>query len=117
MTSKVRPEVTIMLDKERHLKLDLNAMVAFQEETGKNLFSQKSIELLANDMNPKDLRAMLWACLLHEDEKLTLKQVGSLLEVGNLQQVMEKLTEAWTAAIPTGEVTDKAPLAENPPTG
>lgn len=113
---KIRPAMPIMLDKERHLLLDLNAMVAFQEETGKNLFDASVTKALKTSFGPKELRVLLWACLLHEDENLTLKQVGSWLHIGNMDGIADKLMLAWSAAMPEGG-KDDAPLARESRTG
>lgn len=102
---KAKPAVPITFDKERHLLLDLNAMVSFQEATGKNLFSDE----LLKDLSPIDLRALLWACLIHEDDSLTLKQVGAWIHTGNMKEIAGKLTTAWSEAIPEGE--SAGPLA------
>lgn len=114
---KIKPAVTIDLDKERHLLLDLNAMITFQETTGKNLFSAQTGESLSKEMSPADLRALLWACLLHEDEKLTLKQVGSWIHTGNMMEIANKLAETWNKAMPenTGEGAGEAadPLTQS----
>jgi len=110
MVDKANPAVAIMLDKERYLLLDLNAMVAFEEETGKNLFDSNVSQELSAGLNPKDLRALLWACLLHEDESLTPKQVGSWLRYDNLAEVAEKLVTAWGAAMPDAPKGDAPPL-------
>jgi len=116
MSSKVNPKVPIQLDKKRHLLFNLNAMVAFQEATGKNLFSRQVAESLAQEMNPADLRAMLWACLLHEDSELTLEQVGSWINPNNMTEIATTLIEAWETASPESEgETDDAPLPANSP--
>lgn len=112
--NKANPGVKISLDKERTLKLDLNAMVAFEEVTGKSLMKGT---FKSKDMTPRDLRVMLWACLLHEDEELTEKQVGSWVTVGNLMEVTGKLNEAFEVAMPEGESKKSAPLAKKPPHG
>ena len=112
--NKAKPGVKITLDKERTLKLDLNAMVAFEEATGKSIMGGK---FTGKDMTPRDLRAMLWACLLHEDEELTLKQVGSWITVGNLMEVTGKLNEAFDVAMPKSGGEAAAPLAKKSPPG
>lgn len=107
--NKVNPGVKIALNgKERTLKLDLNAMVAFEEATGKSLMSGT---FKSSKMSPKELRAMLWACLIHEDEALTPQQVGSWITVGNLMEVTGKLNEAFEVAMPEGEGKKTSPLA------
>jgi len=112
MADKTRPAVNIMLDKERRLLFDLNAMAAFEDATGKSVFSLKAASLGA-----KDLRALLWSMLLHEDDTLTLKQVGSWITPGNMAGIAEQLTLAFAAAMPESEGKETGPLAGKPPAG
>lgn len=113
--NKAKPVVKITLDKERTLKLDLNAMVAFEEAAGKK-FVDASFD--KGKMSPKDLRAILWACLIHEDDALTVKQVGSWVTASNLIEVTLKLNKAFEVALPKSEGEETAPLvAETPPGG
>ena len=112
MPDKVKPEVSITLDKERHLLMNLNAMVAFEEATGKNIM--QGID--ANSMTAKDFRALLWACLLHEDESLKIEDVGKMIHTGNMNELTEKMLQAWELASPE-ETGDKRPLAKSPPGG
>ena len=110
MPNKAKPLIPIELDKKRNLMLDLNAMVNFEEATGKNVLQGDSL----NNLSAKDLRALLWACLLHEDKDLTLEQVGGMIHSGNMEAVANKLTAAWEVAMPE-ESGD--PLAGKPPLG
>jgi hypothetical protein len=80
----------ITLDKERHLKLDLNAMVKFEEVTGKSLFNQNAL----SELSSIDMRALLWAGLAHEDPTLTLTDVGALITLENMDIVAKAITEA-----------------------
>jgi len=107
---KVKPLVPITLDKKRNLLLNLNAMVSFEDVTGRNLLQGIAI----GDMSTKDLRALLWACLIHEDKELTLEQVGEMIHAGNMTDIFTKLTEAWEAATPE---ESEAPLAGKSPPG
>jgi len=109
MPNKVKSKIPIMLDKERHLLMNLNAMVSFEEATGKSLF--QGID--PKGMTAKDFRALLWACLLHEDESLELKDVGKMIHAGNMGELSEKIAQAWEIASPEGK-GDKDPLAGNP---
>lgn len=82
--------VSITLDKERHLKYDGNAMARWSKETG-----HKISDLVAlPEMTYDELRALLWACLAWEDRKLTIEQVGEMMDVDNLNTIYEKLAEA-----------------------
>lgn len=104
--SKVNPGVKIVLDKERTLLLDLNAMVRYEEVTGKSLF--KGIDL--NNMGAKELRALIWACLVHEDSNLTLKDVGAWINADNMTAFAQKLDAAVSNAVPEKK-GDSDPLA------
>jgi len=104
MTGKVKPEVTIQLGgRERHLRFDLNAMAAFEKATGKNLFEAKVAKELAKNLSPVLLRALLWACLCHEDESLTLEQVGGMITRDNMAEINNSLWDAYTRAVPEKE--------------
>jgi hypothetical protein len=112
--NKARPEVKITLDKERTLRFDLNAMVAFEDATGKSLMDGTFDSAM---MSIRDLRAMLWACLLHEDDALTEKNVGSLIIPDNMLDVAAKLNEAFEVAMPESEGKEAPPLAKTPQSG
>lgn len=82
---------------ERTLKFDLNAMAELEDEYGS---VDAAFEML--DKNSiKAVRFILWAGLMHEDPSLTLKQVGSLIDVQYLQELMGSLGEAFQADLPT----------------
>ncbi len=109
--NKAKPEVKITLDRERTIRFDLNAMASFEEATGKNILNGT---FSGSGMSARDIRAMLWACLLHEDSTLTLEQVGALITVENMTDVAARLTEAFEVSMPERK-GESAPLAE--PTG
>jgi len=96
--------VTINLDKERHLTLNLNAMVAFEKATGKSLFQPDSLK----EMTASDIRALLWACMLQEEPALTLEQVGAMITFDNMAEVNQAIAKAW-------EVNSPDPLAQKTP--
>ena len=91
--------VTVNLDKERHLRFDLNAFAALEESFG-------SIDAAMTAMEKgsiKAIRAMLWAALIHEDETLTEKQVGSMLQFSDLLKLTDIITNAISDATPDKE--------------
>lgn len=100
---RVKP-VPIMLDKERTLKYDLNAFAEIEERFGT---VQKAFDEL-QQQKLKAVRAVLWAGLIHEDPKLTERQVGSLLSLGDLATILPAVTEAITAALPQVSPEDEA---------
>jgi len=119
MPDKMNPVVTIILDKERHLKLTLGAMLAFEEVTGKDLRDKEAIESLLTKTTLKEVRALLWACLRHEDQTLTLERVGDIVEHIDLNKVMRAIYDAWIGALPEPEKgkADTDPLAASPQDG
>ncbi|AMU86679.1 hypothetical protein [Dehalococcoides mccartyi] len=89
--------IPITLDKVRNLRLDLNAMVLFEEATGKSVFK------IGADMSARDIRALLWACLRHEDKNLTVEAVGQMVTPENIPDLSAQLIEAFNTAMPEPE--------------
>jgi len=102
--------VTINLDKERHLRLSLKGMIAFEKLTGKNLL--KGFQL--NELTLGDTAAMMWACLIHEDKELTYDDVCCMIDLKNIEVAVAALTKCLTQSLP--EAND-SPLAEKPQAG
>ena len=76
----------INLDRERSLKFDYNALALAEKETGKNLLTDLAS---LKTLRVTDLRALLWAGLLHEDSALTVEAAGSLLKPSNTGLVVK----------------------------
>ncbi|MCK5643554.1 MAG: hypothetical protein KAJ19_22325 [Gammaproteobacteria bacterium] len=93
----------IVLDKPRRLLLDLNAMVDFEKATNKNIWS------LGENFSATDLRALLWACLRHEDEELLPGDVGKMIHTGNMEMVGKALNDIYKKAMPEGGKGKKRP--------
>lgn len=110
MLQKIKA-VPIMLDKERHLLYDVNALIDLGDELGINLLTPEGWEQLAGkkivDENTGEVtfepvapsfrrvRAILWAGLRHEDETLTVRQVGAMLDPTDLGSAIAAYQEAW----------------------
>ncbi len=115
--ANLAPAVEIELDRTRHLKFDLNAACQIEEHTGKNYF-----KLLGDGLTASDLRVVLWAGLVHEDDTLTIDQIGSMIHPGKIITLMESISEAVTASLPeqkneTVEAPTERPLAAVESTG
>jgi hypothetical protein len=67
--------VSIVLDKERKLRLDINALAELEQASGHTLG-----ELLSARVGISTLRAFLWAALRGESPDLSLKGAGILLQ-------------------------------------
>lgn len=100
----VKPKsIKLTLDKERTLLFDLNAFAELEEKYGSVDAAMEEIQ----KGSMKAIRTMLWAGLVHEDETLTERQVGSMLSMAMLENMTEQLLAALGEArpeLPTGEV-------------
>lgn len=109
--NKLKPLVPITLDKLRHLKFDLNAMIAYEEAMG------ESLSQLSSTLSAKQLRALLWAGLIHEDKDLSLAQVGAWVTTDNIAEVTNALNNAIQLSrddVKEGEVENRDPLSYPP---
>ena len=106
--------VTIMLDKERSLRLTLKGMLEYQRLTGKNL-------LLGFKIDPNSMEqcsALAYACLLHEDKELTYDDVTILIDIDNFADVLVAVTKCLSMSVDMlKEKKKNIPLAEKPPSG
>lgn len=89
--------VTIELDKERELVIDLNALCELEErfET-----IEKAMEVISTSPKMQDIRFFLWLALSHGDEELTEKDVGKLITMQNIWGIVDKLGLAMSESMP-----------------
>lgn len=95
--------IPIMLDKERELRFDLNALAELEDKYGDIEKILKDAELY----KIKAIRAILWAGLIHEDENLTEKQVGALVSFRGVTELVGILGKALGEDMP--EIDPKNP--------
>lgn len=87
---------------ERSIKFDLNAMAELEEKYGS---VEAAFTALENN-SIKAIRSVLWAGLLHADPTLTEQQVGSLIDLESIGDIMEQLGESISDSMPTdGDAT------------
>ena len=90
----MKKSVTIELDKARNLRYGINALCTIEELIGKPITT-----LDLNKLTMVELRAILFAGLVHEDKSLTQEKVGSLIDdYTNISDISAKLGEAFTLA-------------------
>lgn len=94
MANKQKKEVTVTLDKKRTIRFTLNALAEIEDALGVPLSQMSEVEL-----GIKTVRTMLWAGLIHEDEELTERQVGNMVDFSNLEEVQKKVSEAFAMAV------------------
>lgn len=97
----MKKTVSITLDRERNLKLDLNAMSEFEELTGKSLFTIG--EALGQ---ARYIRAMLYACMKSAKEEITLEEVGDLIDMDNFEYLHSRLNLLMNKSYGEQETTD-----------
>lgn len=95
--NKVKPTISVQLDKPRNMALDLNAMIAYEKATGRS-FLKGEVDL--ENIGLAEMRALLWAMLLTDDPTLTQEQVGGMITAGNIKQLAADLAIGLKAAMP-----------------
>ena len=95
--------IKVKLDRERTLRFDMNAQVAFEDATGENTLDGA---FWKKKMTAKITRALIWACLVHEDPALTIEQVGAFLTQKNFERVTIALNKALIASMPKDNEED-----------
>lgn len=84
----------VELDKVRNFRYGMKA-ISLVEKKLKKPFSKIDMD----NLTMEDTAIIIWAGLVHEDKSLTPDKVMDLIdEKGNLQQVMQVMSEAMSAA-------------------
>lgn len=89
--------VQITLEEKQYtLVCDLNAMSLIEEQIEKNVLQEDFWE----NISATELRATLYAFLNCRHPDLPLKEVGSMINIGNMAYITQKMMEAWSKAMP-----------------
>ena len=102
-------KVYIELDKKREIRFDMNALAELEEIYGS---FDKAMAALKNS-SIKAMRALLYSGLKHEDKKLTIEQVGAMVDMASLSSVTMKITEAFQRNLPEPEELEGSPVQSN----
>jgi hypothetical protein len=93
-----RTPVKLMLDRERTLRFNLNAICTFEEMTG------GSVTDALRNLNMTNLRKLFWVGLLKDDPTLTEEQVGDLIEFADIKTLVRvELAKALGAQVATDD--------------
>ena len=92
--------VLVVLDRERHLRYDFNALVDLEQALGITL---AQIPQTTGALGLTHLRAFMWPGLRHEDDALTVRTVGTLIQAyldggGDLVKLSGLMREALALA-------------------
>lgn len=85
--------ITFTLDRERKLRLDLNAMSEFEDITGKSLFT-----IGEKLQEARNIRALLYAAMVSAGEDITLDQVGEYIDMNNFGEMSEVIAKLMNAS-------------------
>ena len=95
---------TIKLDKERHLKLTLRGINEFNQITGVDILTSD-----IQDFTPREMMALIWACLMWEDKELKLESIPTIIEPIDATELMNLLLECIINSMPEAK-SDAVPL-------
>ena len=88
--------------KTRNLKYGFNALVDL--ETSLGIPIQGLLQVLTTKATLKDMRAILWVGLIHEDKTLTPEDVGNMIEsLSDYEAIGVAVKTAIEAAFPAPE--------------
>lgn len=95
---------------EREVTFSLNAMAELEEKYG-------SIDAAFNKVKGGSIAAvrfLLWTIMHDNDEQLTERQVGSMIRLDNMNEIMETLMTALEDQMPEGVSVEDDPNANTP---
>lgn len=101
--------ITINLDKERHIKFDLNAFCELEDRFGDIQIAFESLQ----KMSMKSIRTLLFVGLSHEDETLTEKTVGSLITMDNINNIADIISSVMSESMPEVEDMEETEEEKN----
>lgn len=102
--SKAIHEVEIEFAGEKHiLQYSLWSFCKLDELTGKNPLVGSSWA----DMHPKDVLALLWAGLLHEEKPISLEELGKKISLQDIAVIGPKIRDAMGQSMPDAEEEKK----------
>lgn len=92
-------KITLNDGVERTIKFTLNALAELEDRYGS---VDEAFKQLDNN-SIKAVRCVLWAGLIHEDPELTEQQVGNLIDIQYMQELMTSLNDAFDSNMPESE--------------
>lgn len=82
--------------KERTVRYPVFALIKLKKDTGIQLKDLQDKEK-AEDL--ETIIAIIWAGLIHEDNKITVEDVAKDIELDQLEDVAKKVTEVLTKSV------------------
>lgn len=85
-------KITLNDGVEREIKFTLNALAELEDKYGS---VQAAFDLLEKSNSMKALRTILWAGFLFESPSITEQQVGNLIDLAYMEELVASLNEAF----------------------
>lgn len=99
----------IQLDKSRNFKYGMRALDRVEKK-----LKTKLTKLDMNDLSMEETATLIWAGLVHEDNKLTPENVMDLIDdYSTVAEVTEVMNEAVNAAFGVSDEEEKDPETKN----
>ena len=92
----------VKLNDDYTLRYSTNAMVEFEDETGEE-FLAIATKMQRGNVSFKMLRALVWAGLLHDDDEITTKQAGNIIDEVGFEEAIEKAVQAIEYMFPSSK--------------
>lgn len=80
-------------EKERNLAFPIMSLIKLKKEFGIEL-KDLSDENKAQDM--ETILSIIWAGLIHEDKDLNFEELGYMIDITDLPEISEKLSEVFS---------------------
>lgn len=92
MANTQRGESKLVLGgNEYTLRYDLNALVELEDKMGVPLSEMGEMKITI-----RNVRSMLWAGILHENDEITEKEIGKFVDMENMEEVQEAISKAFS---------------------
>lgn len=101
-------KITLNDGVERTIKFTLNALAELEDKFGS---VQAAFDKLEKENSMKALRTILWSGFIHENPALTEQEVGNLIDLSYMQELVESLGDAFNYSMPE---PDESPNVQNP---
>jgi len=89
--------------KTRQLRFEWQQICRLEKEKGISLFDAAKEIVFEGKISPIKITAIIWAGLIHEDEKLTIEQVEEFMEFSKISEYINVLSDAIDKALPEGD--------------
>ncbi len=98
-------KITLSDGVERNVKFTLNALAELEDLYGS---AQNAFDKLEKENSMKALRSILWAGLIHENPNLTEREVGNLIDIAYMQELVSSINSAFDSDMVVDEAVPNA---------